>query len=393
MLPPDELLTAVRARVNRYVNSGDAEDVLDPAGLRDAEALLAVAEETRSATGAGALPWIDAYHAAGLLHHARDIARPDGSDRELADSLLEPVYGWVADLAEHVRKLTEVPRQRLRLNPRRIAVLSFAGSALDEVDSAITATRHAIRESRDWPESLALRMNLAEAQHLRFGRTGDVADLGDAIATARAVVAETASFDPKYTNRLTTLGGFLQARFVSTMDTADLDAAIESYQRALAAAGTKHEDRPMYLSNLGRTRLLRYVYVSQDRAELDTALAEIQSAVEKTSPDDPGLGTRLSALHQARRARHAATGDPEDLSGALDAAHASVEATPPDHMDYLERILDVGAIHLERYERTGDRGDAKAATEIARSISRTAPAEHPLHPIAADILDRAQRPA
>jgi len=385
--PLDELLAAVRARVNRYLNSGDAEDVLDPAGVRDARALLAITDEARDA---GA--WIHAYHAAGLLHHARDVARPDGSDRELAESLLGPVYDWVPALADQIGKLTGVPRQPLRLNPRRMAAFAFAGSPLDEIDDVITATRHSIRECRDWSESLALRMNLAEAQHLRFGRSGDLADLTDAITSARAVISETAAFDPRYTNRLSTLGGFLQARFVSTMDEADLHASIGSYEAALAAAAAAadHEDRPMYLSNLGQARLLRYAYVSQDPAERDAALAEIQAAVDTTTPDDPALGTRLSALHQAHRARYEATRDQADLAAALHAAHAAVEATARDHMDYLERVLDVGTIHLERYERTGDDGDATAATEIARSIMRTAPKEHPLHGLAADVLDRAR---
>jgi tetratricopeptide (TPR) repeat protein len=389
VLPPDELLAAVRARVNRYVNSGDTEDILDQAGVRDARALLAVIDETGYPRGEDALPWIHAYHAAGLLHHARNVARPDTVDREQAESLLAQVHDWVPDLAEQLRKLAQVPQEPARLRPRRIAVHAFAGSALDEIDGVVTATRHAIRECRDWSESLTLRMNLAEAQHLRFGRTGDVADLSEAITTAQAVIRETAPYDARYTNRLSTLAGFLQARFVSTMDISDLDAAVESYRKALDAAAADHEDRPMYLSNLGRARLLRYAYVSQDPAELDTALAEMRTAVDTTTPDDPGLGTRLSGLHQAYRARYEATRDAGDLAEALRTAHAAVEATAPEHMDYLERILDVGATHLERYERGGDEGDATAATEIARSILHAVPPEHPLHRLATDVLDRA----
>jgi hypothetical protein len=331
VLPPDELLAAVRARVNRYVNSGDAEDILDPAGVRDARALLAVVDETRDARGDDALPWIHAYHAAGLLHHARDIARPDSGDRDQAELLLAQVHDWVPDLAGQLQTLAQVPRRPTRLDPQRIDVLSFAGAALDEIDAAVTATRHAIRECRDWAESLAFRMILAEAQHLRFGRTGDVADLTDAITTARAALRETAAYESGYTNRLSTLGGFLQARFLSTMDAADLEASIGSYRTALDAAAATHEDRPMYLCDLGQALLLRYAYVSHDPADLDAALAAIQTGVDATAPDDPALGARLSALHQADRARHEATRDPADLAAALRAAHAAGEATagPP----------------------------------------------------------------
>ena len=270
----------MRARVNRYVNSGDPEDVLDPAGLRDAESLLTVIDELRDARIQSPVPWIDAYQAVGLLHHARHLARPDTVDREHAESLLAQVHDWVPELGGQLRELAEVPRRPVRLSPRRVAVSAYAGSPLGEVDAVITGIRHAIRKCRDWPESLALRMDLAEAQHLRFGRTGDAADLSEAIATARAVARETAAYDPAYPERLGTLGEYLQARYASTVDLKDLDAAIEAYQRA----------------------------------------------VDGTAPDDARRGDRLSALSRAYRARHAANRDPADGAAALRTAQAAATA-------------------------------------------------------------------
>ncbi|MEU5564910.1 hypothetical protein [Micromonospora musae] len=393
----DELLASVRARVNRYLNSGDAEDVCHPAGLRDAQALLVVAGELpggRFARG-GRTPLVDAQHAAALLYYARHVAGSTGddeSDLSLAEPLLRPVSDRIPELTEQLRALAEVPAQPVRLSPQRVAVFTFAGSPLHEVDAVIAVTRHAVRAAvDDGTDPLPLRMNLAEAQELRYRRTGEVADLTDAIDTARAVLAETPPDDSRYTNRLTTLGGYLQLRFAGAGNSGDLAASIETLEQALSAAPADHEDRPMYLSNLGRARLTRYAHVSQDLADLDAAFELIRTAVSATPVGDPGLGGRLNALHQTHRLRYARTGDPTYLEAALVAAYQAVEATPPEHGERPERILDVGATHLDRYERTGDKQDAAVAIDIARQVKRVAPRDHPLHAAARELLERARR--
>lgn len=392
----DELLAAVRARVNRYVNSGDTEDILDPSGVRDARALMAAAHELhggRSGRRAQA-SLLDAQHAAGLLYYARHIALPPGDDEtdlNLGEPLLRPVFDHVPELTDQVEQLAEVPRRPVRLNPQHAPAFTFAGSPLNEIDTVVAVTRHAIRAADDGTDVLPLRMNVAEAQQLRYGRTGDVADLTDAVNTARDVLAATPPDDPMYTNRLTTLGGYLQIRFASTADGADLDASIETYREALAGAPADHEDRPMYLSNLGRARLTRFAYASADQADLDAAVEMISAAVDTTPEGDLARGTRFGALNEAYVLRFGRTDDLADLDVALHAAYQAVEATPIEHPDRVERILAVGATHVVRYERTGDKQDAATAIDVARQIRRGVPKDHPLHEAAGTLLDHARR--
>lgn len=187
----DELLDAVRGRVGRYAASSDAEDVLDPAGLRDVESMTAVAPHGGTD---------DAWHAAGLLHYARHLALPDGgraADLAAAEPLLDRVRSTVAELPEQVRKLDEAATRPVRLTPGRVAVFGYAGSALKEVDDVIVMIRHRLRSlPADDPDVLPTRASLTEAQELRFGRTGDVADLDAAIATAQGVLPDTPADDP-----------------------------------------------------------------------------------------------------------------------------------------------------------------------------------------------------
>ncbi|GAA4706134.1 hypothetical protein [Phytohabitans rumicis] len=388
----DELLAAVRARVNRYGNSGDAQDVLHPAGVRDAQALLTAARELSG--GDGRTPLIDAQHAAGLLYYARHVvlsAGDDETDLDLAEPLLRPVFDHIADLADQLRALADVLTRPVRLNPQRVAVFTFAGRPLAEIDAVIAVTRHAILAAGDGTDSMPLHMNLAEAHQLRYTRTGDVADLTDAVDIARQVLAATPADDQMYGNRLTTLATFLQLRFASAATIADLDASIEAYAEALTSAGDDDEDRPMYLSNLGRARMTRYVYVSRDPADLDAAVELVRTAVARTPDGDPARDTRLHALHQAYWLCYARTGDLADLEAALRAAHEAIEATLPEHPDRPERIFNLGATHLARYERTGHSDDAAAAKDVAKRLMRAVPKDHPLYAAAHDLLDRARR--
>ncbi|MEV6634732.1 hypothetical protein AB0M54_28690 [Actinoplanes sp. NPDC051470] len=375
----DELLAAVQARVNRYANSGDAEDVLDPAGVRDAEVLLG---SERAATN-------EVRHAVGLLFYARHavLAAVDGEeDMDRAQPLLEPIMDQIPDLVEQIGVLGRRPSQPVRLNPKTAPAIAYGSRPLGEIDTVIAVTRHAILAADDQTDIVPLRMNQAEAHQLRFTRTGEVADLDDAIAIVRSVVADAAT-----SNRLTTLGTFLQLRFAAAGDTGDAEDSIAVMREALDTAAEDDEDRPMYLSNLGRAHLTRYVYVSQDPADLDRALSLIRWAVAATPEGELGRDTRLHALSQAYRMSFARSNDPADLEAALRAIHETVEATIPEHPDRAERILDLGVTHLARHQQSGNRQDAAVVKDAAKQVMRAVPKDHPLYAAARDMLDLLRR--
>jgi tetratricopeptide (TPR) repeat protein len=284
-----------------------------------------------------------------------------------------------------LQALAGVPRRPVRRNPQPVAVFTYAGRPLAEIDAVLAVTRHAVLDAAD---PRPARMNLAEAHQLRFTRTGDVADLTDAVGIVREVLAATPTGDPARSGRLTTLASFLQIRFAATGNRDDLEETIAAYAEALDSAADDDEDEPMYRSNLGRARLTRYAYVSADPDDLDAAITLIGVAVAATPAGETGRDLRLYVLHQAYRMRFARTGNRADLDAAVEAAREAVDETPPPHPERPERLLDLGATHLAR----GHREDAAAATEIARGLMKATPRDHPLYKAARDLLGRAGRP-
>ncbi len=90
--------------------------------------------------------------------------------------------------------------------------------------------------------------NLGNALQARFERTGQLADLDEAITLFRDAVAATPVGHPERPGRLSNLGAALRTRFGRTGQLADLDQAITARQEAVAAIPADHPDRPVILS-------------------------------------------------------------------------------------------------------------------------------------------------
>ena len=89
-----------------------------------------------------------------------------------------------------------------------------------------------------WPTTPARSgylSGLGGALRARFGRTGQLADLDQAITLFREVVAGTPAGQPARPARLSNLGAALQARFGRTGQLAELDQAITLYREAVDA--------------------------------------------------------------------------------------------------------------------------------------------------------------
>jgi hypothetical protein len=86
----------------------------------------------------------------------------------------------------------------------------------------------------DQPYRALISSNLAAALRARFGRTGRLADLDEAITAGRNAVADTPPHDPDRPGRLSSLGNALLTRFERTGHLADLDEAITAGRNAVA---------------------------------------------------------------------------------------------------------------------------------------------------------------
>jgi hypothetical protein len=387
----DELLDAVRGRVHRFAETGDAEDVLDPAGVRDVRSLLEAAP--RPGLGRSRQRWRDAQHAAGLLFYARYLASAK-NDEELvvATPLLQTARDHVQGLDDQLQTLNAGAQRSPASNGGPVPVVVTAALMqlpLSAIDDSIAELRRALR-ARPLDDALPNRMNLADVQLLRFERTGTLEDLDAAIATVRGVLDVTPPDHPNYPGRISKFGLLLQTRFGGTRDASELDASVEAMRTAAAGTPEDHEDYAMHLSNLGRALLVRYQQVSADPADLDASREAMLAAVAATRDDEPTRGTRLNALSHMHLATFGRTGDPSEIDAAIAVGHAAVSVTKPVDQNYYERLLDVSGAHLLRYERSGDPNDLAMSLEGADHILTTLPNGHPLREVAQAIRAHAR---
>jgi hypothetical protein len=402
-----ELLDAVQRRVTRYLSNRDVEDLLDPAGLRDVTALLAcVPAEPESRRGwlrrkrhTASSPAVAAAHAAGVLRYARQLNLPLGSparnaELDAAIDLLNTALPGVPGLADQTRVLDELagaPPETDRAPAELIPSITRRGAPLGGIDDAIASTRRWVARQAG-ADDLSGRMNLAELQQLRFERTGDLADLDAALATARDVLARTPESHPMRPGRLTTLGLLLQVRFAATGELREFDAGVDALQQACDAGGPDHEDRSMYLSNLGRARTLAH-QLGGDVADLDAAVDALRAAVAALAPDEhvSARGTRMGALCTALVLQYRRSGDPADLDEAFRLAREAAEITPPHDHNAVGRALDLAQTHLLRHERSADPADAATAAGLADEVLRATAGGDPDRERAMAIRDAARR--
>lgn len=90
---------------------------------------------------------------------------------------------------------------------------------------------------------------------------------------------------------------------------ADLEAALETQERAVAEAPRGSEDWPGHLSSLGNRYLARYDFTG-DAADLDAAIEHHERAGEGTPAGSADLPAHLANWANSLRARYDRTGDP-----------------------------------------------------------------------------------
>ncbi|MGB4803411.1 MAG: tetratricopeptide repeat protein, partial [Anaerolineae bacterium] len=140
----------------------------------------------------------------------------------------------------------------------------------------------------------------------------------------------------------------LRARYARTGQLADLAEAIRVYEQALQATPPNSPDLPGYLNNLGNGLRARYARTGHPW-DLEEAILVTQQAVARTPPDSPDLPSTLHNLGIGLRARYAGTGRLEDLEEALKVNQQAVQLTPPDSPDLSRYLLEQGDALAEKY--------------------------------------------
>ncbi|MFI9152348.1 CHAT domain-containing protein [Streptomyces sp. NPDC053367] len=369
----EERLAAVRALLRRISETGDPALALEPSALAVAEQLAA---QRRDDPGD-----LEVCHALGWLHWYQFQKLPEDRCQPALDAAVQAFTPCFLTGVDGLPQLL-LPLLAEAAAPYALGLLNQALASTDPAlfTSGVDLWQDIVRAApADDPRRAGYLSNLSLALQLRFGRTGDGADLDAAITIGRDAVQAAPADHPNRALSVSGLGNALWDRFRRTGSQADLDEAIDCYRDALRSTPSDGPNRPIYLFYLGRALRDRFEHTGS-RSDLEEAITIGRDAVQATPADDPGRPAMLSGLAVALATRFEHTGDRTDQDEAIDHIRAAVHTTPADHPDRAGRLSNLGGALERRFERVGDRGDLDEAVDRHHEAVRATPADHPVRP-------------
>ena len=405
----EELVAAIRARVDEVTASGNPAAVLSDAAQEEAYrlALLGWSGDPSERGEMCVLGWM--YHYRSLAHppalaaEERDAAAScfipsytvgDGGmppsllpfiakeALPLATELLVRGSDTIADLTFVVSVLQRIAHDIPGNDPDVVHALVCLSAALmqrythtgqvADAHQAVEAARAAVRHTTDGePRRMSLRA-LSEALLELSGHTEDPSHLDEAVEAGRAAARALAEGDPAGAAVLTNLGLALQSRFRRRGQLTDMHEAVDVGRAAVRAYPHDDPKRSSALSNLGLALQSRFDRTGR-LEDLDEAV-ELSRAAVLAAPRHAQL---LTALSYALNKRAERTGDRRDLDGALEASRAALEATPRDAPHFASRLAGLGEILRARFQYSGHLGDLDEATDMVRAAVRATPRDQP----------------
>ncbi len=221
---------------------------------------------------------------------------------------------------------------------------------LDDLHRAVLANERALELTIDPSLVDSRRFDLAVKLTIRYEYSGRSSDLDRGLDLLREVVAGT---DPGHHNlrgRLSELGAAVHLHFERTGDPADLDEALGLAERALAAPGARLD--AVLHDELAIMRRERYS-LGRDPHDLDEAIAHGRIALRAAQPGERAHFARNLAVWLAER-------------GDLDEALELLSTVDPSMPRGMQVIAMAGQIYVDRYEREGEPGDLDAGIEHLR---------------------------
>lgn len=370
----EELLAAVRARVEEAAATGEAAVLLAAAARAEAHRLAAVIADDPLD--------VEAAHALGWLHYARAQVLPEAlAGQDVAAALRFFTACFIAGRDEDLPRplLTALAERAVPAGLDGLAYASQTGADPHFLTSLVALWRriaeHTPADDPEWPRALA---NLGTALQRRFEHLGEAADAEEAVTAIGAAVRATPDGHPYYPMLLSDLAIALERRFACTGAPEDQDDAVETARAAVRATPEDSPHRAMHLHNLAS--VLRDRFDRTDMAaDLDEAVEWGRTAVRAAAADGhPHRTMYVNTLVHALRTRFGRTGDPADADEAVDRAREAVRSTDGHDPERARCLHELGAVLQQRFERSGDRAALDEAVEVARATVRAAPAD-PLH--------------
>ena len=408
-----DAVSSIENRVRRILGGARVSESLSPAATADIRNLRSTPGWDRDLRARMALGW---------LHWFRYEALPAGQDAEeeeaaltallpcfLADrgpmpeELLPDLAGAAfAEAASMLEQAATLPdtgpvlavaglyRRILAATPpdapaNRAMALGMLGMALQilfertgdlaDLDQAVEAGRQAADEMPAGHRGqLAVLINLAVALRMRYDRTGAASgrqDIDEAIAVLQRAATLTAAADSAAV--LVNLGGSLRARYDRYGDPADLEVAIDTARQALAAIPDYHPERPRLMGNLGVALAARFTLLG-DSADLTESIGLLGQAMNRMPERSADRSLTASNLAASLWLRFEVNGTDSDLDRAIDMLRLAL-ADPPANFAERARLFSNLSLGLwGRFQRFGTAADLDAAIDAGRRAIAALPA-------------------
>ena len=311
-------------------------------------------------------------------------------------------------------------------------------SLLDMLNDAIIVYRHGLEL---WPKDgsqLTCMSGLADSLWYRFGRTGSMVDLNEAVSIDREALSLCPTHHPRRHFSLNNLGLRICERFKRTGSMADLEDSILLYRESLSLVPTHHPDRPVSLNNLANalntgnrfettrsmadleeavllhreslslrptphsdrhfslnnlaTALIDCFHETGLMTDLQEAILLYRESLSLCPGSHPHHSSSLYCLANALQSHFGKTGSMTDLEEAILLYRESLSFRPTPHPDRIESLDGIGYALWDRFKTTGSMTDLEESISLLREgLSLSYASTHPRRLSAlrnlADILD------
>ncbi|MBB4934416.1 hypothetical protein F4561_005236 [Lipingzhangella halophila] len=368
----EQVLAAMRARLQRVEDTGDVSAVLEPEALRQTRELAHLLQEAPQD--------LDVRLVLGWCHWYGVLALPERDRHVAAQAAVETLTPcFLADVTPLPEELVPILAQAAAPTATRQLKQALGSTDPSLITNTVTVWQRIVQATpEDHPNRAVYLSNLGTALQTRFERTGALEDLDQAITALRGAVQVIPEDHPDRAASLSNLGNTLRVRFERTGALEDLDQAITALRGAVQVIPEDHPDRAVSLSNLGNTLRVRFERTGA-LEDLDQAITAGKQAVQATPEDHPDRAVSLSNLGNTLRVRFERTGALEDLDQAITAGKQAVQATPEDHPDRAVSLSNLGNTLGTRFQRTGSLEDLDQAITALRGAVQVTPEDHPNH--------------
>ena len=362
---PEDPQALLRRRIDAFRMTGDAAILDESSSAAAATVWRAEYEPSSGAVSISVLHLIAWYHWARAdalgssgeadLYRAVDLFRLlSGPRPELVPESIARHLAAESDPAELGKRGVDLVR---RLGPRDDVYL---------IDHAIALLRRAAQETTVTTVRVDSHNALSIALSNKFDWFGDAAELDASIDAGRAAAEGAVEARLRAAALfLSNLGVNHRTRYWRTGDVADLDDAVRYGRQAVGHAGPE-DDVAMYHAMLGLSLRALGEHLKA-LPDLDEAVTSLRLAVGATSLENPVLRRRVMNLVSVLRSRFTLSQNLADLDAAVAAVAAlQVPASHPNHAAMAEAMSHA---LVNRYEQTGDRNTLADAISHVRQAA------------------------